>query len=223
MGALDYLKSFNDFLEQVPVNASNFFKATFKAGEEYTQTYVDTVCRWMAWKININVERLRQKTIKMLSEQYGAALGVVQALNVVKNAAMNPLDAAGSAFSFFSKPIAAATSFVKTLMTEIPRLAANLANIANSLPPAPPNPDINFNAFKLKINTISMADLSGASMPTPEEMFPEPAKPFGKEAFNSSFENAKSAAADEGVVYKLPKKSEKKISGGSESDGTAIA
>ena len=223
MGALDYLKSFNDFLEQVPMNARTFFNATFKAGEEYSQSYVDIVCRWLAWKININVERLRQKTIKMLSEQYGAALGVVQALNVVKTAATNPLDAAGGAFSYFSKPIVAATNFVKTLITEIPRLAANLANIANSLPPAPPNPDINFDAFKLKINTITMADLTGGSMPSPEEMFPEPAKPFSKEAFNSSFENAKATAADEGVVYKLPKKSEKTLSGGPESDGTALA
>ena len=35
-------------------------------------------------------------------------------------------------------------------------------------------------------------------------MFPEPPSPFGKEAFNLSFENAKSASAEEGVVYRLP-------------------
>ena len=39
-------------------------------------------------------------------------------------------------------------------------------------------------------------------IPTPRQMFPEPASPFSKEAFNSSFDNAKKTAAAEGVIYK---------------------
>lgn len=222
MASLDWLVKINDFLETVPENVLKYFKALTRSGEELTQSYVDVVCRWLAWKVNIMVERKRQQVIKTLSEQYGGYLSLVAGVNVVKQA-FNPLNA-GSFFKKFAAPVQAIIDFIKLLMKEIPRLAENLANIASALPPEPPNPNINFNEFKLKVGTISLGEIaSGNTGPTPEEMFPEPPSPFSKEAFNSSFENAKSAAADEGVVYKLPQKSEKKLSGGPESDGTAIA
>lgn len=203
MGALDYLVSFNDFLERVPINALEFFKKMFKAGEEYTQDFVDACCRWIAWKINIMVERQRQKVIKKLAGQYSGAQKVAATLNVVKNALSDPIGTLGSVFSWWVKPYSKATEFVKTLIREIPRLTENLANIMNSLPPEPPNPRINFNAFKLKINTITLADLAGSQMPTPEEMFPAPPSPFSKEVFDKSFENASAQTAEEQVLYKM--------------------
>jgi hypothetical protein len=203
MGALDYLVSFNDFLERVPINALEFFKKMFKAGEEYTQDFVDACCRWIAWKINIMVERQRQNVIKKLAGQYSGAQKVAAGLNVVKNALSDPIGTIGSVFSWWVKPYATAVEFVKTLVKEIPRLTENLANIMNSLPPEPPNPRINFNAFKLKINTITLADLAGSQMPTPEEMFPAPPSPFSKATFDSSFENAPVAEGTDEVMYKL--------------------
>lgn len=203
MGALDYLVSFNDFLEKVPVNALEFFRKTFKAGEEYTQDFVDACCAWIAWKINIMVERQRQKVIQKLAGQYGGALAVAAGLNVVKNALSDPIGTIGSVLAWWVKPYKTATNFVKTLIKEIPRLAENLANIMRSLPPTPPNPHINFNAFKLKINTITLADLSGTAMPTPEEMFPAPPSPFSKATFDKSFENAPAKTAEDEVLYKM--------------------
>lgn len=201
---LEYLSSFNDFLEQVPKNVNTFFSQTFKKGEEYTQDFVDACCRWMAWKINIMIERQRQKVIKTLKSQYDGAFAVIQGLNIVKNALSDPIGTAGSVFGWLSGPISKAKNFVTTLMVEIPRLAANLANIASSLPPAPPNPSINFNAFKLQIGTISMAELTGGgAMPSPEEMFPAPPSPFSKATFDSSFENAPIAEGTDEVMYKL--------------------
>jgi hypothetical protein len=216
MGALDYLVSFNDFLERVPINALEFFKKMFKAGEEYTQDFVDACCRWIAWKINIMVERQRQKVIKQLADHYAGALAVAGSMNIFVKAVSDPLGTIGGVFNYFAKPIKIVKDFVKVLLKEIPRLANNLANIANSLPPDPPNPHINFNAFKLKIGTISLPEIMGVgAMPTPEEMFPAPPSPFSKAAFDSSFENAKSQKAEDKVLYKM--------SGGTETDGTAIA
>ena len=47
-----------------------------------------------------------------------------------------------------------------------------------------------------------MGDITaGSNLPTPEQMFPEPEKPFGKKAFNDSFENAPVASEINKVVY----------------------
>lgn len=213
---MEWIKNFNSLLEQIPKNALDFFDKTFKKGEEYTQDYVDTVCRWLAWGININVERIRQGIIKKLAAQYSKATSVMAGVSVVKNALSDPIGSLGSVFSYFSKPYTFAKNVYQLIVVEIPRLAENLANIANVLPPEPPNPHINFNAFKLQIGTISMVEITGASsMPSPEQMFPEPPSPFSKAAFDNSFENAKAKTAESQVMYKL--------SGGSESDGTTIA
>ena len=226
--SLDWLVKVNDFLEQVPAGVLTYFKALSKSGEELVQTQVDYICSWLAWKVNIMVERKRQQVIKTLQEQYGGYLALMSGVSLVKQA-LNPLNA-GAFFAKFAAPIVAIYDFLKTLIKEIPRLAENLANIANSLPPDPPNPHINYNAFKLRIGTISLGEIMGAStMPTPEEMFPEPPKPFSKAAFDASFQNAKAAGAEEGIVYKMPDVKTKlsnlkttKLSGGSESDGTTI-
>ena len=202
--SLDWLVKVNDFLEGVPNSVITYFNALTKSGEELTQSYVDTVCAWLAWKVNIMVETKRQQVVQTLYEQYGGYLQMFSAVNTVKNAISDPIGAIGGFLGRFAAPIGAVIDFLKTLMREIPRLAANLANIASALPPDPPNPRINFNAFKLKIGTVTLKEVMTGTegTPTPGQMFPEPAKPFSKEAFNASFDNAKKTAAAEGVIYK---------------------
>lgn len=201
--ALEWLKKVNDFLEQVPLQVTEWFEHTFKSGEKLTQDFVDRQCAWLAWKINIMVERKRQEVLKTLHDEYGGYLGALQVVTVFKQAVTDPIGTLGSVFNTIAGPYAKVVDFLKTLMKEIPRLAANLAKIASSLPPAPPNPRINFNAFKLNIKSISMADvINGGSLPTPEQMFPEPPKPFGKASFDSSFENAPISKGINEVIYK---------------------
>ena len=220
---LEELKNFNDFLEGVPLSVTKFFKTFFKSSEELTQSYVDNVCRWMAWRVNITVETARQWLIGILWSKYGSALGLIAAGEKVRNALSDPIGAIGGMLGEFFKPFAVIKEFITTLIKEVPRLAKNLANIMSVLPPEPPNPRINFDAFKLDIHTISMKDvINGPNMPTPEQMFPEPASPFSKESFNSAFEEAKKTSIAEGPIFK-PKESGVKISGGTESDGTSIA
>lgn len=200
-GSLDWLVKINDFLEGVPKSVISYFNALTKSGEELVQSQVDATCAWLAWKVNIMVERKRQQVIKTLYEQYGGYLSMFAGISAVTQA-LNPLKA-GSFFKKFLAPAGAIKSFLTTLMTEIPRLAANLANIASALPPEPPNPHINYNAFKLNIHTISIKDImAGPNMPSPEQMFPEPAKPWSREAFNASFDDAKETAAVNGVIFK---------------------
>ena len=201
--ALEWLVKVNDFLEQVPVNVNTWFENTFKSGEKLTQDFVDRQCAWLAWKINVMVERKRQEVLKTLHDEYGGYLGALQVVTVFKQAVTDPIGTLGSVFNTIAGPYAKVVDFLKTLMKEIPRLAANLANIASSLPPAPPSPHINFHAFKLNIKSISMADvINGGSLPTPEQMFPEPQRPFGKASFNSSFDNAPIAKGINEIVYK---------------------
>lgn len=224
---LDFLKKVNDFLEEVPSSVTKFFKAAFKSGEEFVQDEVDSICRWVAWQVNINIERLRQKVIKALWEQYSKYLVMLKAASVVKRFLTNPIKAIKDFAEEFFKPFKVINQFIRVLTKEIPRLAKNLAEVVNALPPDPPNPRINFNAFKLKVHTISMKEilLGPAALPPPEQMFPEPPKPFGKETFNAAFEGAKKKAADEEVVFKLPDWAQRnnKVSGGTEEGDTTIA
>ena len=209
----NWLKSVNDFLEQVPASTITAFNHIFKKGEEYTQDFVDSVCIWLAWSVNVNVERMRQRVIKYLADHYKGTLRVASAVNVVKNAVTDPIGTAGAVFSYFSKPFSAAKEFMSMLIVEIPRLASNLANIAESLPPSPPNPHINFDAFKLRVGTISLSEIMGSpTMPTPEQMFPEPPSPFSKAAFDKSFENATAETAEDQIVYKLKEENTSAIS-----------
>ena len=206
MASLDWLVKVNDVLEGIPSSIIKYFRALTQSGEKLTQSYVDIVCRWLAWRVNITVERIRQRVIRTLWEQYGKYLAMMQCVNTVQKVVSDPIGALGSFVGKFASPVKAVISFVTTLAKEVPRLAANLANIASALPPDPPNPDINFNEFKLQIHTISMQDVIKGpdGMPTPEQMFPKPTGPFSKEAFNASFDEAKKTSAVDGVVFKLP-------------------
>lgn len=207
---LDFLVKFNDFLEQVPGVALSFFDRTFKAGQTTSQSYVDVVCRYVSWKINIMIERARQKVLKSLCDQYGWFLKVVSAINVGKNVVSNPIGTVGSFFGLITGPAKTAINFVVTLATELPRLAANLSKIASVLPPEPPDPSINFNEFKIKLGGISMgALLSADSLPPPEVLYPEPPSPWSKEAFQVAFDAGKEDYNKDKVVYK-PKTQEQR-------------
>lgn len=200
---LEWLVKINDWLEQVPLTVNKWFDRTFKSAENWTQDKVDLVCARMAWRVNVAVERKRQEIITTLINQYASNSKLLILVNIVQTVKKNPLKAIGLFFEPFIKPIKTVLEYAKVLMVEIPRLARNLANIANSLPPAPPNPHINFNAFKLRINTITLADVtSGGDLPTPEEMFPEPPKVFSKKIFDKSFEKAKAITDKDKIIYK---------------------
>lgn len=208
--ALDWLKDANDFLEKVPISILNYFDKLAKNIEQMAQKQIDIICRWLAWKVNIMVERKRQEIIKYLYAEWGCYMQLnkqaapllqkptvsVKGIFMVLEAFLDP----------YLKPVKTILSFLKTLMIEIPRLAKNLAKIADALPPTPPTPNVNYHAFKLKIGTISLKDImtNPDSMPTPEEMFPEPQRPFGKEFFNAAFDDAKKITAKDKIIYKLP-------------------
>ena len=208
---LDFLIKFNDFLEQVPTVVLSFFERTFKAGQTTSQSYVDLVCRYVSWKINLMIERARQKVLKSLCDQYGWIGKVASAVNVGKQVVSNPIGAVGSFFGLIVAPASAVVDFIITLAVELPRLAANLAKIASALPPEPPDPSINFNEFKIKLGGISMGTLLSAdSLPPPEVVVgPEPPSPWSKEAFSAAFDAGKEDYNKDKVIYK-PKTQEER-------------
>ena len=200
---LEWLVKFNDWLEQVPLTVIDWFNRTFKSAENWAQDKVDLVCARMAWRVNVAVERKRQEVITALINQYASNMKLLVFVNIIRTVIKNPLKALALFFEPFIKPIKTVLEYVKVLMVEIPRLARNLSKIANALPPTPPNPRINFNAFKLRINTITLADiLSGGDLPAPEKMFPEPPKVFSKKIFDKSFEEAAAITDWDKIIYR---------------------
>lgn len=205
---LQWLVKVNDFLEQVPMGVLKYFKSLIRSIEEMSQAQVDIACTWVAWKVNRQIERVRQRVIKTLYEQYGGTLALLKLVQTTQKVARDPIGALGDFIGVFTKPISVIVSWVSTLMVEVPRLAKNLAEIATIEPPAPPRPDINFHAFKLQVNTITIQDIimGPEGMPSPEEMFPEPEKPSGRKAFDAAFQPIKKTVEEvkeEKIVYRL--------------------
>ena len=197
---LDWLKKVNATLEQLPNGILAYFDAITQLGERASQAFVDGICRYAAWLVNVNVERLRQKVLKGLYEQFVVVRVVADTIDLGKKIIQDPLGTVGSFFGTITAPFAAAIKFPIELAKELAKLASNLAKIASALPPPPPNPKINYNEFKLKLGNISMGALGSAdSLPAPEVIFPEPPNPFGKEAFKSAFEEGKKASETEDV------------------------
>ena len=208
--SLDWLVKINDYLEKFPITILSYFDALMAFGENITQEYVDIWCRYLAWQVNINIERLRQRVLRSLNEQNGILSKVMGIINLAQQVISNPLGVIGSFFRKITGPITSGYYFITTLVSELARLAKNLARIAEVLPPDPPNPRINFNEFRIKINTVSMSSLGGVeALPPPEVMFPEPLeKPFSREAFNASFDSGKTAsieAKNEGEIKYKPR------------------
>ena len=193
---LNWLKKVNDFLEQLPDGILTYFDAIVDLGEDVAQSLVDSICEYAAWVVNINVERVRQKVLKALYNQNAICKKIIDLIGLGKKFMQDPLGAVLSFFDPIVQPYKDAIEFTIELIQEISRLAENLAKIAEVLPPAPPNPRINYDAFSehLQLGVISMGALSSAdSLPDPEILFPKPEFPFSRANFAKSFEEGKSA------------------------------
>lgn len=206
-GPLDFLTATNQWLEKVPLTYIEALENMVGNAETAVQSKVDQICVWLSWKVNIAIERKRQAIIKILYEQYQSTMmgKVMKTAMAVKSFLSNPLGAIGSFASAIAAPIAAVLSWISILMVEIPKLAENLAKIASALPPTPPNPNINYDKFKVKVGSISMGMITSdpSSLPPPEVMFPEPPKPFSKQTFDKSFQSEAKLKSNS-VIYKLP-------------------
>ncbi len=192
--SLDFLKETNDWLEEYPISISDSFDNMVGKGKKVAQSKIDIICEWMAWKVNVAIERKRQQLLKCLHEMYETtALGkVMKAGMAVDKFVKDPLGAVGSFADAIFGPVKEILKWVGTLATELPRLARNLADIANTLPPSPIDPTVNYDKFKLKIGTISMGAITQdpSNLPTPEQMFPEPQRPWSAQAFQAEFDLA---------------------------------
>ena len=214
-GPLAFLRYTNEWLEDMPTRINSAFNNFVGDGERTLQSKVDIICAWLAWKVNIAIERKRQAVIKILYDQYGTTVGgkVMAVAGAVQNFVSDPIGAiAGFASSLFS-PVTFVFKFITELLVEILKLAENLARIVSALPPSPPNPHINYDKFKLKVGSISMADVmtDPRNLPSPEVMFPEPKKPFSKDTFAESFENTKANLKSNKIVYKLSEDDKKTL------------
>lgn len=205
----EFLKTTNDWLEGVPANTRNAFDNLIGTGENITQHRVDVACAWLAWKVNIAVERKRQALLRVLYGMYQNTVGgkVMAMAMAIKSFVSNPIKQIGKLASGVFGPVPAVIEWAKMLYEELPRLAKNLANLASALPPEPPSPRINYDKFKIKVGTISLATITSDpySLPAPEVMFPEPEKPFTKEAFRVAFEEDSAQLKSAAKKFKLSK------------------
>lgn len=216
-GPLAFLESTNDWLEDVPYRIIAAYENFIKDGENLAQSKVDKFCAWLAWKVNVAVERKRQTVLKILHEQYKSTVmgKVMKMASAIQSFCSDPLGALGTFASAIFGPVVAVFKWITELTKQILRLAVNLANIMSVLPPAPPNPQINYDKFKLKIKSISMAEVTAdpSSLPAPESMFPEPPKPFSKETFTEAFEGTSASLKSSQVKYTLSEEDKKALTG----------
>ena len=216
-GPLAFLESTNDWLEDVPYRIIAAYENFIKDGENLAQSKVDKFCAWLAWKVNVAVERKRQTILKILHEQYKSTVmgKVMKMASAIQSFCSDPLGALGTFASAIFGPVVAVFKWITELTKQILRLAVNLANIMSVLPPAPPNPQINYDKFKLKIKSISMAEVTAdpSSLPAPELMFPEPPKPFSKETFTEAFEGTSASLKSSQVKYMLSEEDKKALTG----------
>lgn len=214
-GLFDFLKSANDYLETVPRRANSAFENAIGNGERLTQSKVDVICAWLAWRINVSIEYLRQAIIKGLYGLYKSTVAgqVMQCANMIKNFVRDPLRQLGRFAGTIFGPVGTVLSYSAKMTAEVARLGGNLASIASSLPPNPPSPNINYNKFKLKVKTISMSDIKSdpSNLPAPEVMFPEPERPFSKETFTKTFETDSAKLKSGKVKYKLKEQDKKAL------------
>lgn len=204
---LQFIITLNDWLEGVPKATITSFNNMIGTGEKLAQGKIDAICAWLAWKVNIAIERQRQNLIKALHEQYVSNQQgpVMKVANAIMNFVSDPLGAIGSFASAIAAPVKRVFEWIKILVTEIPRLAENLANIVSALPPAPPNPHINYDKFQLKVKSVSLKEImkGTAGLKSPEEMFPEPPKPFSKESFEADFNSTAVTLKSNSKMYEL--------------------
>lgn len=216
-GPLDFLKTTNDWLEDVPTRIIAAYENFIGDGENLLQSKVDKFCAWLAWKVNIAIERKRQTILRILHDQYQTtAVGkVMRIANVIQSFYNDPIGTIASFASTVFGPVGAVFRWVGELVGQVIRLAANLAKIMGALPPSPPNPHINYDKFKLQVKSISMAEITSdpSSLPSPETMFPEPPKPFTKETFTEEFEDTSAHLKTSQMKYTLSEDDKKALSG----------
>lgn len=212
-GILDYLRSFNLFLEGAPMSTVNFFDRIFKTQEGLTQTAVDMICRWAAWKINIMVERRRQEIIRALYNQNSFVNKILAPIRMIKNIYENPLSVLGAVAaavkqiaSIFLGPFITLVNFIVDLTKELIKIVKNLAKIMEVLPPnPPPGVNVNFDEFKLEIGKMGLSTVldDPSNLKPPEEMFPEPIVPFSPAYFSALGSEAKSTYRKGKPFYSL--------------------
>ena len=210
-----FLKTTNDWLESVPERATKALDNAVGNGEKIAQSKVDSICVWLSWKINIQIERVRQSVIRTLHGMYKSTMAgkVMKMAKSIQSLVSDPLGALGSFASTLFSPVSSVFNWVKTLVKEVPRLAENLANIASSLPPTPPSPNINYYKFKIKVKSISLSAITSdpSKLPSPESMFPEPPNPFTKNTFQETFSSMNSKLKSNQVIYKLTDKQKQSL------------
>lgn len=216
-GPFAFLEPVNEWLEKVPRRIIAAYNNFIGSGEHLAQSKVDQICAWLAWKVNIAVERKRQAILRILYDQNESTMmgKVMKAANAIKKFFNDPLRALGSFAGVVFGPVAAVFAWGIELAQQVIRLGANLANIMAVLPPPPPNPHINYDKFKLHIKGISMKDLTTdpKNLPSPESMFPEPPKPFTKETFKEGFEKASARLKSSQKKYTLSEEDAAVLSG----------
>ena len=121
----EFLECTNDWLESVPQRAINALNNSVGNGERIAQAKVDAICTWVSWKINIQIERVRQATLRALYGMYkNTVVGkVIQVITVIKEFVSDPLGTIGSFAAAIFSPFAPIVQWFPTLQKEIPRLS----------------------------------------------------------------------------------------------------
>lgn len=207
------LRTFNANLEDLPHSIVVMFDRVFGVTDEVPQKGVDMICEWAAWFINYNVERGRQSIVKSLNQQNTFVNKVLGPIRTVQKIVTDPIGALGGVISavknianIFIGPISTFINFIIELAKELLKTAENMAKLSEVLPPTPPSPEINFSKFKLDLGSIGMATIleDPNNMPSPEEKFPEPIKPFSIAYFKALGDEAKTVYRKEKPFYTLP-------------------
>ena len=202
-----FLKTTNDWLESVPERARKALNNAVGNGEKITQSKVDAVCIWLSWKINLQIERVRQSLIRTLYGMYKSTTAgrVMRMATAIKDFVSDPLGALGTFASAVFSPVGAVFNWTSTLIKEVPRLAENLARIASVLPPDPPNSRINYDKFKIRVKSFSWSTLTSdpSKLPPPEVVFPPPTSiQSPKVTFDKAMEENAKLKSNK-MIYKL--------------------
>lgn len=187
-----FLKPVNDWLEGVPITVTNSLNNIVGSGEEIAQSQVDKACTWLSCKVNRSIERIRRGILRALHGIYESAtnIGAGKAAKAISKFFSDPIGSIGDLASLLFAPVSIVFNIVTFLIKEVPRLAANLANIVNSLPPEPPSPRINYDKLRIKVLPISMSAIKADpnSLPPIESVYPSPKEPlYSAKDFDSEF------------------------------------
>ena len=83
-GILGFLQTANAAREAIPGGILAYFDALMSMGENVSQTFVDAVCRYAAWMVNVSVERIRQKVLKSVYEHNAVVRIIVEVIDIGK-------------------------------------------------------------------------------------------------------------------------------------------